>query len=634
GQRGPVTAKEVGDIGIVKDAAVVGQYLGSQRMYSAQEVLDVVYARISTYFVMMEQMVKEENDALTQANADAAARVHVPDPSEHVPNIAAIQAANAGTLTVAWVEMQGNIGSYSQEVRDSLTVAVAAAGFTDVAGETNAGTVQRGAALSSRSYLLSAESWTRNELILVNGERTDKEEIFIRPKSSFELTFTLERPSMVNFWAEPGLLDSSGGVPVNLDLVLSGTTTDGKSVRYSTTKSGGAGESISSVLPSGTYSLLVIDKTDYSQSLSDVQTLPSIKAPVGINIQKYNTANIEGQISIPERNETMPVSMSVAEFETNGKRNLNYDGSDLAKKSVNKLDSNKPVSVIIHGRANSEDSSQIAELVRNLQAQGIQVVTLDWHEGAEDNRTPISLEGSQWIVTVGTWAANQLKAAGFTGTNIDVIGHSWGSYVGYEIGAHIPGGVRTLVALDPAADTWLLGGEKYEGFSNPQFSFSIVAANSYAFHSSNFSNRNFALSAEYSFDVVAPENYENSIVGPLEIGLTMTQHYLAALGIEGLDEIRDAMNEHPFAISLFTELLKRQNGNPSDIAARAFSLENLRSNSPEFLVRPDNYEGTFFVNPTLVPNTIGSEAGQNVWKAINFGFRSKDATGNDIIQAQ
>ena len=244
------------------------------------------------------------------------------------------------------------------------------------------------------------------------------------------------------------------------------------------------------------------------------------------------------------------------------------------------------------------------------------------------------MEGSQWIEAVGEWSANQLQAAGFQSNNINVIGHSWGSYVAYEIGAHIPGGVQALVALDPAKDTPVLGGGKYKGFNDPNFSFSNVSPNSYAMHSSNFSNQRFALSAKYAFDVVVPENYENSVADRIEQELLMSQHYFAALGVEVADEVLDAMNEHPFAMSLFSELLLRQKLNPNDAAAARFSLDNLRSNTSEFLIRADQYEGTFFVQPNQYVNDIGSEAGQAAWKAKTFGFRAKDSQGNDIIQSR
>ncbi len=261
---------------------------------------------------------------------------------------------------------------------------------------------------------------------------------------------------------------------------------------------------------------------------------------------------------------------------------------------------------------------------------GVQTVTLDWHKGAEDNSTPlVGLEGSKWIEAVGTWGGNQLQSLGFKGDNIQVIGHSWGSYVSYEIGAHIPGGVRTLIALDPAADAPILGGGKYKGFYDPNFKFSNVAANSYSLNSSDLANRKYGLTAEYAFDVVAPKNYEHG--GTYTTGAAILSA-LYQYGVEDpmIDKVTDALREHIFAVTILSELLLRQRLNPADPTAQLFTLENLRSDRDEFLKR-NGSDGVFYVNPGQYTNDIGKEVGLKTWQAKTFGFRAKDANGNDII---
>lgn len=448
-----------------------------------------------------------------------------------------------------------------------------------------------------------------------------KGEITMRPEAGKKIssTFTLTEKKMVNLWASPGK-PSFGGIhtslPPNYSLILSGTTVDGHTVGpYTSGKSVASAESVSLALLPGTYTITVRDDStfDCAPSATSVQ----------YEIKPYRSQKIEGMVSIEGRDVAMPVSMSVAEFE-NGQRITDYN-------KVSELDPSKPVWVVVHGRGNSEESSQIAELTKNLHALGAQVATVDWRDGAADNATPIGLEGSRWIESVGTWVTNQLQAAGFSTQNICLVGHSWGAYVAYEIGKRTPGGVQTLIALDPAADSKLLGGGKYKGIEDPNFSFANIAANSYAFHSSTFGDRNRALTAQYAFSIVAPENYEQGSWDAAAAQMVASQHYFTALGIETADELRDAYNEHGFAVSLFSGLLRRQKENPSDVIANRFSLPNLRSNAAEFSARENNWEGCFYANPSLTTFTSGADNGKQAWIANAYQFYSQDENGSPIL---
>jgi len=322
----------------------------------------------------------------------------------------------------------------------------------------------------------------------------------------------------------------------------------------------------------------------------------------------------------------MPVSMRVAEFDEAGKRKTNYEAKE-GNDAISKLDPSKPVWVVVHGRENSEDSSQIAALTRNLQNLDVQVVTIDWEGGAKDG---IGLGGQKWIEQVGIWASRQLQAAGFKGEQINVIGHSWGSYVSYEIGAHIPGGVRTLVGLDPAEDAPILGGGIYKGFNDPNFKFSDVAGNSYTIYSSNLGSPDRAKTAEYSFEIKAKEGYEQERL--LGTGLQNMAHDYWSGGIiaDTRDDIVDALREHGFAASLFSELMLRNKLNPNDPTASIFSTANMQSDRDE-VRKQEGFEGVFFVDPSLTTNDIGTEKGKNVWVATTFGFSAKDRLGNDIL---
>lgn len=482
------------------------------------------------------------------------------------------------------------------------------------------------------------------ETIWGTESKIKTEDLNVSRYAPAEITFKLAERKMVNFGingndihAVPGIAGQYtylSGSPVaftgNVRLLLTGKTSEGYDVKWETDKKPGSGETMSGMLEPGTYSLKAYDTTDYSvpslvvpgEKTVDITNGLS-KVPLSVSIIPYNSANIVGNVSVEGSSKTMPVSLRVAKFNEAGERNLDYS-------NITKLDPTKPVWVISHGRVNNEDSSQIMELARNLSNLGVQVVTLDWHDGAKDNDIPlVGLEGSKWIEATGTWAANQLKSLKFIGENINVVGHSWGSYVSYEIGAHIPDGVKTLVALDPAADTPAFGGGKYKGFSDPDFKFSNVASNSYAFHSSDLSNAKYALSAEYAFDVVAPEGYE---AGGIYDDRSEFLAWLYETEIERpiTDAVTDAMREHSFAIDVFSGLLARQKMNPMPSTASLFSLENLRSTEDEFQ-KGGSWEGVFYVDPMRFENTIGTEAGNTVWKAKNFGFVSRDKYGNAIV---
>ncbi len=432
------------------------------------------------------------------------------------------------------------------------------------------------------------------------------------------LRFDITEDKMVNFGV-PGVV---GNRLIVLEISGSGLGTQ----KYATHHAQGSGETVSLHLPKGTYTLTISDNTDYRDMVHAPFAHSRFSVPLETNIKPYTSANIEGKISIEGNEKIMPVSMRVAEFDQDtGERKKNYEATS-GREAISKLDPTKPVWVVVHGRVNSEDSSQIVDLTRNLKNLGVQVVTLDWAGGAKDNLSPIGLEGQKWIEQVGTWAADQLKAAGFGGQNINVIGHSWGAYVSYEIGRHTSGGVKALVALDPAADTVILGGGAYHGFNDPNFKFSDVAANSYAFHSSDFGNAFLAKTAEYSFDIRAPKGYEQN--GQYTTGITQMAHDYWDGGL--IDNSQDASREHGFAVSLFSELLHRNKVSPSDPTAQIFSIAHLQSAEDEIL-SDNGFDGVFFASPAQTINSDGTEAGKAVWIANSFGFSAKDQFGNDII---
>jgi len=143
--------------------------------------------------------------------------------------------------------------------------------------------------------------------------------------------------------------------------------------------------------------------------------------------------------------------------------------------------------ILIHGRTDTESSwrdldgtgpleIKMAEVLDNFSSND-QVLLLDWSEGAKDNHLlgvldSIALDGAVWIPLVADWASGVLKNLGITGSNLDLVGHSWGSYIAYEMSARI-GGVQSIVALDPAQAGWEYdyGAINFAAYSNSAWAF-------------------------------------------------------------------------------------------------------------------------------------------------------------------
>lgn len=106
--------------------------------------------------------------------------------------------------------------------------------------------------------------------------------------------------------------------------------------------------------------------------------------------------------------------------------------------------------VVIHGRNdNPTEFRPLANALAN--ATGDQVLLLDWAQGASDNSGILTLDGADWIPYVADWTASAMKQVGITGQSARLVGHSWGSYLAYELAlTNRLGRVQTLVALDPA----------------------------------------------------------------------------------------------------------------------------------------------------------------------------------------
>src|SRR3989338_900519 len=271
---------------------------------------------------------------------------------------------------------------------------------------------------------------------------------------------------MVNLWVD---MEDVGRVstlrfPSKPDLTLA---LDGG--RAISRNGGDSAEAISVKLPPGTHTLTVRDDTDYWHDLilgnrrEDVH-LPAI--PVNMTVTPFRTQEIIGRISIPGREETMPVSLRRAKFVSdqagNWQRVTDYESSP-EQGGVPALTPSLPVWVVVHGKDSSENADIMKQLARSLyahaEAKGFQVVTIDWSEAAKDG---IFIQDAPWAVGVGQWAAHQLTDAGLDPAKINIAGWSHGSYVAFEMGRELQrltgSPLNALVALDAARNIPLLSG--------------------------------------------------------------------------------------------------------------------------------------------------------------------------------
>jgi pimeloyl-ACP methyl ester carboxylesterase len=130
--------------------------------------------------------------------------------------------------------------------------------------------------------------------------------------------------------------------------------------------------------------------------------------------------------------------------------------------TLSRIDSTAPIDptkrtwVVTHGRNGSFNPSLDPRMVGLANAVDSasgddQVLTLDWRDGAY---SPLVTDffGESWLLPVAQWAMRVLTSYGFTSSLVNLVGHSWGGVISGELAGVFPGGVNTVVAIDPAED--------------------------------------------------------------------------------------------------------------------------------------------------------------------------------------
>ena len=161
------------------------------------------------------------------------------------------------------------------------------------------------------------------------------------------------------------------------------------------------------------------------------------------------------------------------------------------------IDSAKPTWIVVHGWNSDSSENGIKEMATALvqSRPKDQVLTLDWGSIAQSGLLD-PWGAASGIVPVGKWAAAALSLEGFFGHQINLVGHSFGSYVANEIAKYYPGEINSIVALDPAANAV---SSVYDPLSDGNVNFSRNTDWSWAFHSSILGNENTPVTASEAF---------------------------------------------------------------------------------------------------------------------------------------
>ncbi len=116
------------------------------------------------------------------------------------------------------------------------------------------------------------------------------------------------------------------------------------------------------------------------------------------------------------------------------------------------LYNDRPTWIVAHGRNGSPTTSVgVAQIAAAIEAEyaNDQVLVLDWSAAAASGFFGGS--GENFIKPVAAWAATALVEYGITPDEINFVGHSWGAYIGAELGERLTE-INSIMALDPAID--------------------------------------------------------------------------------------------------------------------------------------------------------------------------------------
>jgi len=189
----------------------------------------------------------------------------------------------------------------------------------------------------------------------------------------------------------------------------------------------------------------------WTQSL----TLPADLAPgsytLGVIVDPLNRIRENS-----ETNNTRADSAASALFRNSLTGTVTYGGSakSVSIRPLNpqaELLNDRPTWIVAHGRNSSPATTGVAQIAAAIDGEFTtdQVLVLDWSAAAASGF--IGGSGENYIKPIAAWAATALLGYGITADEINFVGHSWGAYIGAELGERLIE-VNSIMALDPATD--------------------------------------------------------------------------------------------------------------------------------------------------------------------------------------
>jgi parallel beta-helix repeat protein len=174
------------------------------------------------------------------------------------------------------------------------------------------------------------------------------------------------------------------------------------------------------------------------------------------------------------------------------------DMLSILRSNLGTIRATKPTWLVIHGWNSSPIAANIQDLSTGIQKAEPtdQVLTLDWSSAADTGiLDPRDAENA--VPSVGAWAARALQAASFDLAQMNIAGHSYGSYVGEEIAMNTPGGINGIIALDPGQNV----SSTPDGFdADSEIKFSQNTQFSWAFYGEDaYGDATTAATADESF---------------------------------------------------------------------------------------------------------------------------------------
>lgn len=310
----------------------------------------------------------------------------------------------------------------------------------------------------------------------------------------------------------------------------------------------------------------------------------------------YNLKIIE--VNLSERVRPESENINLWRYDTNGrtaKSGGTYQG----------IEANKNTVVIIHGWNNNDQTRTIYDLAKKASDGNFQVICLDWgsisQAGLDWGAIPFAT--AKWITPVARWASERLLKLGINAGQLNIIGHSLGSYISSELASFF-GSVNQIVALDPAYPTNDYDIDINEpGYQTPK-NFKDVAATSLAF--------------------VASDDNSNGTPGDNNKAATASDSLILKFNVETLAT-------HGGVIDVFTNLLSQNFINLQDLnlpkhEKNWYNNNGDKDNWLDKMSHPDQHEGVMYVNW----DSSSSDYSQNHWR-INELRIVIDASGNEQV---